>query len=73
MAKVIHVFSRSLPDRNMAISWLRWFIGATILYGSVTYQEAIGNKTQSRDCLHVDPAGNKYNLTSLRNTDGNAR
>lgn len=57
----------------MAISWLRWFIGATILYGSVTYQEAIGNKTQSRDCLHVDPAGNKYNLTSLRNTDGNAR
>ncbi|CAH3035494.1 unnamed protein product [Pocillopora meandrina] len=57
----------------MVISWLRWFIRATILYGSVTHQEAIGNKTQTRDCLHVDPAGNKYNLTSLRNTDGTAR
>lgn len=46
---------------------------ATILYGSLTYQEANGIKTQSRDCLHVDPVGNKYNLTSLRNTNETAR
>ena len=46
---------------------------ATILYGSLTYQEANGIKTQSRDCLHVDPVGNKYNLTALRNTNETAR
>ena len=73
VALVIHVFSRSPPDGNMAVSWLRCFMRATILYGSLTYQEANGIKTQSRDCLHVDPAGNKYNLTSLRNTDETAR
>lgn len=57
------------------MNWLRCFVRAVIPFAAVTYREADGitTKARPRDCLPEDPAGNKYNLTTLRNIDGNAR